>query len=101
MKTLAIKRDRKTEFILKLLQQMTWNVPQDFAVSIKKFEINDLSPKSAHGYIRLYPNNPKVIPDSAVMDILNMANVLHTNASIRMENGAMFIKIVINVWEEK
>lgn len=85
--------------VLSLLQQMTWNVPEDFAVSIDKFEITCSDGVSAHGNIRLYPNNPKSIIDTAAIDILNMANVLNTNASIRMRNGAMFIQISINEWK--
>lgn len=78
---------------------MTWNVPEDFAISIHKHEINFSGSDSAHGYIRLYPNNPKLIHDSAAIDILNMADVLHINAAIRLIDGAMFIQLSFHVWD--
>lgn len=83
-----------------MLQNMTWNLPTDFSISIKKFEFNYDNEQSAYGYISIYPNNGKWFSDTAVEELLHATLALHQPMTIKASNGSPIIRVTFHEYSK-
>lgn len=98
MKNKAIpRRDAEVKLFLDILSRQQWNMPDDFSVSIKTddYIVNNRDVATAH--LRIFPNNPKFIVISAVLEVLTVCKALDHFASIESRHGSPCIKASIYI----
>lgn len=101
MKNKAIpRRDAEVKLFLDILSRQTWNIPNDFAVSIKtdEYKVGDTDVATAH--LRFFPNNPKFIVDTAALEVLHASETLGHRASLESRHGSPCIEVSIYIYLE-
>ena len=86
----------KKELFLQLIHRTTWNVPEEYSVSIKhvKFDFEDIHEEFFT--MNLFPNQINRFIQDEFESIFSVANVLNSYAIIKVMHGAPVVSITLN-----